>query len=299
MTPARFRWGLLLMLFGTLILLRNFDCLNYNFWIDFLFYFPFFLIAVGIEKIFTGSRLQFISYLTSVALVCGALYVALEGSRDGSQASFFSKSTFVQEADSSVENLRAVLRLDGGDLTVRDATGNMVYGRFREFTRKPDIRYYMEDHGANIVLTSRSGRFLGGVVKIEGDEPDDWYLSFSKDVPLFLECYGDHSDIHLNLSTTPLHKLRVEADEGNIYLKLGDLIPEIDVSVVGDDSRLRLRVPSNAGLRISGADHARYLTRLGLIERNGYFINEGFDTLRNRILVDLDNRFRSLSIDSY
>ena len=78
-----------------------------------------------------------------------------------------------------------------------------------------------------------------------------------------------------------------------------DLLPEVDVSLVGDDSKLRLRVPRDVGLRVSGTDHSRYLDRLGLMERNGSFINEGYDTMQSRIVVDLDDRFRSLSIDVY
>ena len=53
MTPARFRWGLILILIGGLIFLENLNYLNHGFWIDLLIYSPFLLIAIGIEKIFT------------------------------------------------------------------------------------------------------------------------------------------------------------------------------------------------------------------------------------------------------
>ncbi len=75
MSPARFRWGLFLVLLGTLLLLRNSDVLNDNFWSDLLIYLPVILIAVGIEKIFAKSRVKVISYLTSVFLFLGAFYM--------------------------------------------------------------------------------------------------------------------------------------------------------------------------------------------------------------------------------
>jgi len=299
MTPARFRWGLILILIGGLIFLENLNYLNNGFWIDLLIYSPFLLIAIGIEKIFTRSRAQVISYLTSVALVCGAVYLAFDVSHGGGEASFFSKSTFSEEADPAVENLHAELHLGDGSLTIRDAGDDMVYARFREFTRKPDISYLVENAAAEVKFTGRASKFFGGTVGIHSGEPDDWYVSFSRQVPLFLKCNGDRSDMHLNLSTTPLRQLSLEADDAEIYVKIGDLLPLVAISVMGDESKFRLRVPRDVGLRVSGMEHDRLLSRLGLIKNNGFFVNSGYDTLQNKIMVDLDDRFRSLSIDFY
>ena len=57
MSPARFRWGAILIQIGILWLLKNFDVITTDFWEDLLLYFPIILIAVGVEKIFTKSRL--------------------------------------------------------------------------------------------------------------------------------------------------------------------------------------------------------------------------------------------------
>jgi len=84
-----------------------------------------------------------------------------------------------------------------------------------------------------------------------------------------------------------------------MYVKIGDLLPLVVISVMGDESKLRLRVPRDVGLRVTGMEHDRLLTRLGLIKSNGFFVNNGYDTLQNKIVVDLDDRFRSLSIDFY
>jgi hypothetical protein len=51
MTPARFRWGMLFILLGTLLLLVNADVLSHNFWIDFIYLLPFLLIAIGLENL--------------------------------------------------------------------------------------------------------------------------------------------------------------------------------------------------------------------------------------------------------
>jgi len=299
MTPARFRWGLFLVLLGTLLLLRNADVLNDNFWADLLIYFPVVLIAVGIEKIFAKSRAKIISYLTSVFLFLGALYISFSGSLGGIENSFFSQTTYKLEYDPTVRVMHAVLNLDEIDLTIRDSGDELIFGRFDRFTRKPKIEYWTDGDKAMVTLTSRPRSFLGGAIRIDSGDPQDWYLRFAEDIPLEMECFSGNSDLHLNFSTTPLRSLKLDADDARVYLKLGDCEPLVKVDIVGEDTNLRFRVPQNVGLKIFGEDYKSYLTRLGLISNNGGFTTKGFDTVQSRIEVSLDDRLESFSIDFY
>lgn len=299
MTPARFRWGLFLVLLGTLLLLRNTEVLNDNYWGDFLVYFPVILIAVGIEKIFCRSKLKAISYLTSVFLFAGALYIAFAGSSGGIAGNFFARTVYAKQDEPAVDRLHAVLELDETDLTIRDSGDELIYARFNKYTRKPKIDYEVVGDEARVTFTSRSTSWLGGVIKIEGGNPQDWNLRFSRDIPLELECFGNRSDLHLNLSTTRLKSLQLGADETTIYLKLGDLEPFVRIDIVGEDSDLRLRVPQNMGLKVTGEEYHAYLVQIGLLESNGGFVNEGFDTLEKKIEIDLEERLASFSIDFF
>jgi hypothetical protein len=299
MTPARLRWGLILVQIGGLVLLRNTGVLNDNFWADLLLYSPVVLIAIGLEKIFTRTRLQFIAYLTSVALFFGGFALAFSGSWGGDQTSFFSETTFEKSFDPTVQKVSAILNLDNTDLTVRDCSDDLISARFDRFTRKPSISEKIEDGVFNIELTSRYGNLLGGAITIDAGDTQDWYIKFSRKVPLELDCRGNNSDIHLNLSTTPLEKLNLKADEASIYLMLGDLRPQVRVTIRGEDSDLRLRVPENTGLRVQGRGYGDLLTRLGFKESPGGFVSDGYDTLQPKYDVDLDEHLSSVSIDYF
>ncbi|UCC43430.1 MAG: hypothetical protein JSU65_09825 [Candidatus Zixiibacteriota bacterium] len=295
MTPARFRWGMLLILIGILFLLHNFGEIEIEFLVDTVVYLAFFLIAIGIEKMFTGTRLEFLSYLSTVAFAAVMVYFAISWSG----GDYFSTTTISEEYDPSIQKMTAEVRLGSSDLTVRDATDKLIYGRFREWTRKPVIDYSYTDNAVEVVLKRTSWSPLGKFVTIDRDEPDDWKIAFCDQIPLYLECHGDRSDIHLNLSTTPLRELSLDADDAVVYLKLGDLLPQVKVDLRGEDTKVRLRVPRDAGLRVSGSDHDRLLRRIGLIKQNGYFVNDGYENSPSKIEIDLDDRFRSLSIDFY
>ena len=85
----------------------------------------------------------------------------------------------------------------------------------------------------------------------------------------------------------------------DIYLRIGDLQRLVNVSIEGSDSKLRLRIPRESGLKVEGVRDDDYLRRIGLSESDGAFVSEGYDTLSYHIDVDLDDRYSSLSIEHY
>ena len=298
MTPARFRWGLFLILLGLLLLLQNFDVLSPNFWIDLAILFPIVLIAVGIEKIFAKTKLRAISYLTSIALFFGGLAIAFYGSSGGEESSFWDSYTFRQETRESVQSIQAELELDDTNLEIRDSGNDLVYAHFGRYSRKPKINYTVGDV-ARFDFESRSGAILGGAVQIHTDDPYDWSFRFNENIPLDLICRGKDSRLDLNMSTTPLRRLDLEADETNVYLRLGDLQPLVDVSIFGDNTDVRLRVPETVGLKVFGREFENYLDVIGLAERDEGFVSAGFDTLPNKIQVRLGDRLSDLTIEIY
>ena len=299
MTPARFRWGIILIQIGLLILLRNFGALSDSFWEDLLIWSPVLLIAIGIEKIFTKSRLQLISYATSVLILFGGLAIAFSSSWSDLDGGFFSEVTYQREYDPDVKKLKARLKLKETNLTIRDSGDDLLFGRFDKFTRKPRIDYDLEGDEATISLTGQRHSYLGGVVKINIDESQDWYLRFSRDVPLDMECTGDGSDIHLNLSTTPLARLDLQADDARVYLKLGDLQPLANVVIKGEDARVRLRIPVNVGLSVFGPGYESYLEKIGMVRSGEAYVSETFDSSATKVEIELDDRFDSFSLDFF
>lgn len=299
MTPARFRWGTILITLGLLLLLRNLDYFNDDLWFDLILYFPLVLIAIGIEKIFTRTRLQFISYATSVCLIFAALAIAVHSQSDSAIGSYFHTTTHQANADPSVDFIDAELNLNETNLTIRDSGKDLVYGRFDRFTRKPKITFRTENDTAFLAYNARPGSYLGGAVKINVGEGQDWYVRFSEDVPLRLRCSGHDDDMHLNFSTTPLENLALDAENATIYLKLGDRQPNVTVTVGGEGSSLKLRLPSGIGLSVSGQEYRDYLERLGFIQSGEAYVTEGFDTASTRIDVDLESQLSSFSVDFF
>lgn len=300
MSPAKFRWGLILIQIGIIILLYNLDVIHDQSIVDLVSLGGIVLIAIGIEKVFTKTKLNFIAYLTSVFLFVGGLLVVISSTGSAYNGSFLSESTYTLDADPAVDRIHAMLDLENADLKIRDTGKDLVFARFDKYTSKPDITNETINGVANIDFKSRTGGFIGGVVQVTTDEPQDWYIKFSEELPLDLDCRGDESYIHLNLSTALLEHLNIDADRSEIYVKVGDLVPEVNLTFTGSDSDLKLRLPEMAGIRITGEELGNYLDALGFVEEDdGSYINEGYEIYGTKINIEIDSRVDNFKIDIY
>lgn len=299
MTPARLRWGTLMVTVGLLLLLRNMGVFTDDIWIALLVYSPLVLIAIGIEKIFTRTRVQFISYLTSGFLFFGGIAIAIMAGSGGYEGSFFNETSHTIPFDSRVRSLTAEVRLDGTDLTIRDSGDDLVFAEFGRFTSKPTIKHVIDGRHASVTFDNHRLKFFGGALQIHTDDQLDWRMRFNESIPLDLILTGEDTDIHLNLSTTPLKRLNLDTENATIYLKLGELEPFVRIVVDGKDSKFKLRIPQSVGLRVRGSEYRGYLERLGLLGDDDTFQTDGYDSMKTQIEVDLDNHLSSLSIDFF
>jgi hypothetical protein len=291
---------MLLVLVGIVLLLRNTGVVNWDFWWDWISFFPMLLIAIGIEKIFTGSKVQFISYLTSVLLFAGGLYLALADEYRGDFSSDkIGESEFEIDEESGVRLIRANLEMRKSNLTVRDASEKLVEGKFDQTIRAPKVDHDISDGVANMQVTSRQKDVFGGVVKINFDELEDWYIRFSRNVPLELTCQSVESDLHLNLANNQVTQLTIEGEDDNIYVKLGELSPLIKVEITGSGASVRFRLPQSSGLRVESTDYHDYFGQIGLHEENGSYVSDNYGSDPVQIELKLGNDLRQISVDYY
>lgn len=294
MSPARFRWGMILILTGILLFLQNLDLLSYDFWENMILFLPILLIAIGIEKIFTRSKLQFISYMTSFLILAAGLVVAFTGRAGEGLTGYFSESHLQRFNDKDVKRISAEFDLKETALTIRDSGDDLVYATFDRYTRKPEQEFSVENGEAFLKLISRGGEYLGGIVKVESIQ--DWTVRFSNLIPLHFICRGDGADVHLNMATTPLEELDLDLNESIIYLKLGDIIPRSRVQIRGDDSELKLLVPEHIGVKINADGYDSYFEHIGMVRSDGWFVNKEFDSHSSQVEIDLNGHLNSFSI---
>ncbi len=300
MTPARLRWGLLFIAIGGMLLATQADWVDEDFWLALLNWWPVLLIAIGIEKIFVKSKLRFISYLSPVMLVAFMVYIALETGPPVGDRGFFSQHHWSSRFDPDITLTEASINHGRSDIRVNVSRSDLARARFGRFLRKPRIDFSIDDGVAYLDIKRRFG-INPNFITIERGKFNwrDWTANFSNQIPLKLSCDGYESDVDLALSEVPVHELRIDNDEGDIYLKIGVLVPEIDVFIAGDDARFTLRIPDTCAIKVTGDGYDAYFKKLDLIEEGDYFISDEFDSAMIKLNLTIEDQLRHFSIDYY
>ncbi len=300
MSPARFRWGILFVLIGGLLLLNNLGVLPWWTWPDILSLWPLLLIAIGVEKIFTRSKVEFIAYLAPVALAVIVVWVAFDGFSTGDFRLLRRCDTYryTIDSDPGVKRIKAVFDLDDTDIDLRDTGGRLFSSRSSGWRAVPRVEYDLDGDTADLDVSPR----IGGLnwFRIDGRRwAGSWDVALSDKALVDLTCYGDRADMTLNCRGLLLENLIVDSRRGNIRVSLGDMAKTVKIRLEGENADFRITAPEGSGVRVSGAENtaARLLERLGMVEIDGYYMTEGYDTLLPKIEINLSPDMSRFSLD--
>lgn len=299
MTPAKLRWGLLFITVGVFLILCNTGRLGWDVWYDLMIWWPLFLIALGIEKIFLKTKLHLVSYISPVLLVVAMSYVAVLSDGASQVGGFFDACEWKAESKDDVEMIEARINHKNVDLYVGRSHYNLIRAQFDNFLRKPTIEFVEQDGIAHLDVSRKRGG-LGAVIVInKRHRNQDWDFTFSDETPLKLKCIGRNSRVDLSLQSVPLMELEIVNNNGDIILKVGRKSPRVNISVEGYDTDFRLKAPEDCGIKVRGTDYSGYLEALGFQAIENDFYSANYDSASVHLELDVDEQLRHLSIEFY
>ena len=302
MSPAKFRWGILFILVGVLLLLNNIGQLDWWVWSEILSLWPLILIAIGLEKIFTPSKGEFIAYLPILGLAAVVLWVAFSGNFGDDDNLIRRGSTYRYTLDMEADIERVEAKFDLGDIDATlSSTGTRLFrARTDVWRRIPKVDFDENGGVAKLDLSSQTKRIPNWIKIDKWGRDGEWDLFLNDGVPISLQCNGDKSDMTLDCRNLLLEDLAVISTDGDIRINIGKLKETVNVKLEGAGADYRLSVPNNCGLKISGDDNqlARILEKLELVESGGFYATAGYDTLMPRIEIDLADDVTQFTIDN-
>lgn len=298
MTPARFRWGMLLILIGTLLLLANMNVISRGWWVGIVSFMPFVLIAIGIEKLFTRSKLEIVAYLTSVALVAGAIYGAMHFSASDRVTSYFDEKQILVKDDGTISSVRAIVDIKRDELDVSEASIDVLRAWIGKGRTKP--RHEIEFANGQAIVTMRSGvpGDFGPFIKVDIDR-EPWEIALTDKYPVEFEATADRSKLHLDFGEILLRAVNLNADQSDVYLTVGGASQQVAMALRGRDAAYEIRIPLGVGLRVIGYDDPGYFEEIGLMRTDSGFANAAYQSGTSKIDMQLDEEIGSLVIESY
>ncbi|MBI5867675.1 MAG: hypothetical protein HZB43_05200, partial [candidate division Zixibacteria bacterium] len=258
MSVGKVRTGILLILVGVFLLLNTLDVVSVGLWENLLVFWPIFLIAIGIEKIFSSSEnMKPLAYLSPLLIVATFAYVVVAGPTGGSSWSDLDSDSspdtmnWQATADPSTQHVSLKVDFGGGRLTIAGgaSAGNLVDGRFQHRGRKPRITTEHEGSTLRVVLSQPSNR--GRITIGSGHDRERWNVRVCDTVPLDLNVEAGGSLVRLNLADVLLQKLDLSSGAADVDLVLGDKSPKIECNVDCGAASVDMTIPAGAGLRLT------------------------------------------------
>ena len=312
MSYKKIFWGVVLVLIGTLFILKNIGIIYFD-WVTLWRLWPLILILWGISIIPVKDYLKLIfsavAILVSVLLVnqfdrTGYYRFGREhrqeskwndyGNDDNSVSG--SEQKLSQDYDSTISRVELKLEAAAGEFKLTDEiSDDMMLTLFKQGTvgnysmtsRDDSTKRYIELNmqNGNIRMKNRGNR-----VQIGLNPNVIWDFDFDIGA----------SSIDFDLSNYQVEKLDIDGGASSISLKLGDKSPETHLSIEAGAASVSIQIPETSGAEIT--------TETALTSRdfkgfnkvsNGLYRTAGFESATRKVYIEFDAAVSSLSVKRY
>lgn len=205
-----------------------------------------------------------------LALAPAGCSVSIDGG-GGDDADAPVKSEVKTVERGKAESVRAVLRMDAGQLRVSGGAAKLLEADFRS-THIPVVSY--DGAGSRGLLEIKGSK--KGMWKRGGDNV--WRLKLDSHTPLDLEVHLGAGGTELDLSNIALHSLDVHMGVGELKLNLDGVYDrDVQVEVHGGVGRAEIRLPRRMGAQVDAKGGIGSVKTHGLKQDGGLYVNAAYE----------------------
>jgi len=307
MKVSSIRWGVIWIGLGLFFLLVNLELLDSLVFPRLFSLWPILLIAIGVELIFRKTRLYFLA-LVSPLLIAGAFVVAATeqgGWHLGANEfwrnwewRFGEKQADIAEIapDSTVRSLDIDLDCGSSRISLTSTSDRLFRASATYYRRSPTVKQTISDGVERIEYLMREKGWSGffGLHLT----PASSNFEIADYLPLTMTITTRDFSPDLDFSHLNLISLRMNMRASHATLDLGTLADSVNVTISGKAGDLRVTVPENFGLAISGNRHEleELLRKYDLEPSADGFYSSGFDETGRHARLVLEGDVKSLII---
>lgn len=314
-------WGVLLLFIGGVLLLDNFNVIEF-YWRNVWSFWPVFLIILGINILFNRNDSQTGSVISLGILIVALCFLFVRGQErptrgfwwnhsndhvsidlddnDDDHNGDYSKLHFSEPLVSGDTAKKTVLNISGGGTTfeLKGETDSLftadVKRRFGNFS----LTKTTSDSVNNLVFRThdkdKKQRWSFG----DGGNSVNVYLNTAPTWEMDLNMGA--GEIDFDLSKYKVRTLNFDGGAAELKIKLGDLLPITDVNVKTGVADVKVRVPQGSGCRIK--------TKTGLSSRDftgftkisdGVYETPNYQSSTKKIFINFDGGLSSFEVDRY
>lgn len=315
----RIIWGVLLLFVGGVLLLDNFNVIEF-YWRNVWGFWPVFLIIVGINILFNKNNSQTGNIISIAILVVTLSFLFIKGQERPNHRLWWDKSDFhIDTDDDQVDNehehnklnfaepflvgdaeKKAILNLRGGANTyeLKGETDSLFAADVSE-SRK-GMKYVLNKvatDSLNSITFKMSGKSKGfsfgndrSAVKFYMNVTPQW------DLNVFMGA----GKVDFDLAKYKVRTFSFEGGAADIDVKFGDLLPITDINMEVGMADITIEIPRGSGCRIK--------TKTGLSSKdfdgfnkleNGTYETPNYRSSTNKIFINLDGGLSDFKVKRY
>jgi hypothetical protein len=315
----RIIWGVLLLFVGGVLLLDNFDVIDFHWWNAWRF-FPIFIVILGINILFSRNNSQTGNILSLAILVIALGFLFVKGQEDPGKrfrwrngAMHFgrkdrhednehidknSRVHFAEPFIAAENTKKTVLNISGGAITfgIKGTTDSLFVADVQKTSENFKLSKETRDSISNLTF------------KMQDQKNDKWSIGDDSSADLYLNT-NPIWDINVNLGAGEVdfdlsnYKVRTFNFEGGVAkleTKIGSLLPITDVNVKTGITAVTIEIPESSGCRIKSKTglSSRDFEGFTKIDKNTYE-TPNYKASTKKIFINFEGGLTSFSVNKY
>lgn len=313
----RVMWGIILLFVGIVLLLENFNMIEF-YWRNVWSFWPVFLIISGVNILFNRNKSQVGNMICLGVLVLMLGVVFYKGQQPPANK-FWIGEEFTKDLDIDIDddkNGTADKLSFAQPLMASDSAKKMVLnisggGTSFKLSGESDslIQAGVERRYGNFILQRESSDSVTTLTFKMRNKQNKWSLGDGgNDVDLKLNKKPEWNinmnmgagEVDLDMEGYKMRSFRFDGGAASIDLKVGDLLPITDVTVKTGVADVKINIPEASGCRIKTKTGLSAKDFTGFIKvDNGNYETANYKTSTKKIFINLDGGLSSFEVNRY
>lgn len=307
----RIMWGIVLLFIGGVLLLQNFDIINF-YWGSIWRFWPIFLIIAGVNILFSKNKSQLGGILSIAILVVTLSFLFYKGQKP-KVSSLRTTEVFGDDEDNfdqeRLENLsfsspyvnsaggKTILNISGGgtSFSLKDATDSLVSADVIKRGGTFTLKTSQQDS-----LTTVDFKMKGNSKWSISDGGNDAKLKLNVNPVWEINMNMGAGEVGFDLSAFKVRTFNFDGGAAALNIKFGDKLPITDINVKTGVAEVKINVPSTSGCRVNTKTGLSTKDFEGFIKlKNGAYETPNYAESTKKIFINLDGGLSSFEVKRY
>ncbi len=329
MKTEKLVWGLILVFIGGILLLENFDVIDF-YWSSIWRFWPLLLILIGVNMIFSRSDMASGPYVALVTTLVVLIFIGYQGTRPPSGGHWYQKYNFNYNDDSDDEDgdadtlawtgsrfsepynglvKHAELNITGGAsaFSIEDTTTQLVSASVKQGASKyvftTESRFLDASQDSlkivNLKMLSKNHNNKFNLNDVEGN---DLRVMLNTAPEWDINVKVGAGDADFDLTRFKVSSLSFHGGAASFKAKLGEPGEGGETRVTAETgiAEVNIKVPKTVGCRIFVKSGLSSKDFSGFTKRNdGSYVTSNFDSAAKKIIINLKGGLSEFNVSRY